>query len=61
MGITRQDRELLARWNDVVRRYPNQSDKWQMQMALDQFNAANPNNPADVSDLIEALEKSGDE
>lgn len=29
-------------------------------MALDLYNTANPNEPADISDLLEALERLGD-
>lgn len=59
--MTRKEKELLVWWNEALQDFPRKSEGFQMRMALEYYNAANPNDPADLSDLIDALEAQGDE
>lgn len=56
----RKDTELVRAWNDVCELYPDKSDEWRFQMAVDTYNLANKNDPADHSDLIDALDKASE-
>lgn len=53
----RMDKELRRIWNEVTADNPNQSTEWQIAMALDIYNNTYPNDPADASDLMDALEQ----
>lgn len=56
----RMYKELRRIWNEVEMDNTNKSTEWQMAMALDIYNNSYPNHPADLSDLVDALEKAVD-
>lgn len=58
--MTRKEQALLQWWDKTLSEHPHKSTEFQMQMALDLYNMANPNDPADHSDLVDALDKKGD-
>lgn len=53
----RQEQHLLRIWNEVTTDHENKSTEWLIAMTLDIYNNSYPNDPADVSDLMDALER----
>ena len=60
-NMSRRENQLLGWWQEAQQDFPRKSLYFQMRMAIEYFNAANPNNPANESELSDALDKKGDQ
>lgn len=58
--MIKRDRDICRIWDDVNEDHPGKSDEWRFQMTIDMFNIEF-NDDIDVSDILEALEKRGDD
>ena len=52
-------RHLVRIWNEVTTDNPTKTDEWHINVALEIYNNSYPNDPADRSDLMDALEHDG--
>lgn len=52
-------RHLVRIWNEVTTDNPTKTDEWHINVALEIYNNSYPNDPADRSDLMDALEHAG--